>query len=121
MKAEELMLDDWVMIKTVVDDEPVPAQIKILPATLGYDSIELSPIPITSEILRKNGFDKKRLSGYRCHFKYVLYSESMNFELTALYDCDYSFKINNEAKKIEYVHELQHVLKICGIDKDFKL
>lgn len=115
---EDLMIDDWVMAK-YQDEELYPIQIKTLPGVLEF--AEFAPIPITSDILQKNGFDKKRLLGYRCHFIYVLYSVSMNFELTALNDCDFSFIINNVAKKIKYVHELQHILKLCGIDKEFEL
>lgn len=128
---EELMIGDWV-IAYVDDDKHYVQVINIRENCIRFKEIGtniiadmpygyLYPIPITSEILRKNGFDKKRLSGYDCHFSYVLYYESMNFELTALNDCEFSFIINNVAKKIEYVHELQHVLKICGINKEIKL
>ena len=61
------------------------------------------PVPLTDEILKKNGFEVKvGPSG-----KYQLTIEGVN--------CRVDFNI------IEYVHELQHALRLCGIDKEIKL
>lgn len=89
----------------------------------------IKPIPLTPEILEKNGmnpFDIDRLTDKatakwwhkggdffikQYHFKHH------NFKP------EYSFGCNNHTliEGIEYVHELQHSLKLCGIEKTIKL
>ena len=122
MKKEELMIGDWVQ-----DDEPDADGIIIRYKVEAEDFTNeafmngIEPIPITSEILFDNGFSKYNDGCYERHYTYVLLSEYTNLKLFALYDCDFSYNMNHEAWKIKYVHELQHVIHLCHIDKDIQL
>lgn len=94
---------------------------------------ELSPIPITPEILEKNGFKNDfyeeesvadyhtiRLEGYSLKHKIgkidgylVTWCNGGVNVTTDLHGC--------VQKDISYVHELQHALKLCKIDKEITL
>ena len=76
----------------------------------------LHPIPLTAEILEKNGFEWRA-------YGVVLAGEDM-----ALVQCGDYWKIkpnqdsNDTFCYIWYVHELQHALRLCGInDKEIVL
>lgn len=120
MKATELMVGDWVL------DGKKPAQITgimcddlfetTLSPSVGGECI--TPIPLTHEILKMNGF---RL-------------QSDNTELFKLdtywLGCELgTFRIHNLNKdwwqfglaKIRNVHELQHAMRLCGIEKEVEL
>ena len=89
------------------------------------------PIPITDEILEASGFDKKWHDRSRCvifdpkndHVTSIVYN---HHNATISID-DLPFnkvdKENQRNQKIEalgcrYVHELQHALRLCGIEKE---
>ena len=83
---------------------------------LYYDD-ELEPIPLTDEILEKNGFKKNNFN------QYVLgksdLGEEIYFELGFV-----QLRYPNSYYSIlscGYVHEFQHILKIFGIEKDIEL
>ena len=89
----------------------------------------LDPIPLTSEILGKNGFKEKQLPiGMR---KMIWESEDTRTEIVLYMDDTMPMLIR---KNIYYedeicytlpfvwaVHQLQHALRLCGIDKDIIL
>ena len=81
----------------------------------------IEPIPITPEILEKNGFEKvlnllvllnKWENGAYPSMIFVEYNPT-----------NYCLFINDMMlpKPVQYLHELQHVLQLCGIEKDFVL
>ena len=69
---------------------------------------EIYPIPITSKMLKNIGFVKHKLCGYDNHFEYR-YKDCSDFEITALYDCNFSVLLVGSARIIRYVHELQNL------------
>ena len=74
----------------------------------------LEPIPLTPEILEKNGFDYNDLpfvQGWQ-QFGLTLYRGGKGY----LINCG-----ENVAMVVNYVHQLQHALRICGIDKEITL
>ena len=79
----------------------------------------LSPIPLTSEILEKNGFLEDPNG--------ILYlKENLKFGLKK--DIDYGYWFVDRADNYKeyictcgFVHELQHLLKLCGIEKEIVL
>lgn len=93
----------------------------------------IEPIPLTKEILEKNGFDYYFIGhgdyGW-CLFKKDKYGEKLTpFTLTLAYGKDIEFiwgpEIDDnesyyiyEMGRIKYVHELQHLLKDCKIEKE---
>lgn len=69
---------------------------------------KIYPIPLTPEMLKNIGFVKHKLCGYDNHFEYR-YKDCSDFEITALYDCDFSVLLVGSARIIRYVHELQNI------------
>lgn len=127
MKPEDLMIGDWV---NVFDS---PKQIEGIRKFRNGDEIvyydgdngnfikSVTPIPLTPEILDKNGFNKLTEPPYITYYELGL-NEYMNkvlwykgsiaigYEGDNVYLCD-----------CEYVHELQHALKDNGIEKEIVL
>ena len=74
----------------------------------------LHPIPLTAEILEKNGFkynDCPIVLGWE-QYGLTLYRGGDGF----LINCG-----QNVALIINYVHELQHALRLCRVDKEIVL
>ena len=84
----------------------------------------IEPIPLTSEILEKNGFVNDRgIYCWRDENKQITYFSKENNRPY----CTYSF-VNIESGCIDvnempitFVHELQHALRLCGIEKTIEL
>ena len=125
MKKEDLMIGDWVNIQSEKDDEPMYSQVEQLweceiDADFQTDYKNVHPIKLTKEILHKNGFDgevylwinvgdEKTLEYYPFEHRLSLwYGEGKNQEI--LFKC-----------QCFYVHEFQHALKLCKIEKDIIL
>lgn len=123
MKAEDLMVGDWVMWKNrqvqIVSVSGIVysfGQIDVVLAHCNDDNLlemhdikSVSPIPLTEEILKKNFSEPTdgltwfpEEGGFNCH-TYVPKCEINAFGL------------------FKYVHDLQHVLRLCGIDKEITL
>lgn len=87
---------------------------------------DLVPIPLTPEILEKNGFIPNKFNtndvfGTRFdlgdHYYLTFYNSNRGGSLTKYYTSQSIFYITT----IEYVHELQHALRLCGIEKEIEL
>jgi hypothetical protein len=108
MKAKELMIGDWVDYRGICN--------RIAPADFcHFEWIDkIRPIPLTPEILEKNGFRLDTYSGEFMSGKWwtrndFVIHESMNDSIGK----------NNFSYK--YVHQLQHALRLCGIEKEIIL
>ena len=81
----------------------------------------IEPIPLTPEILEKNGFvykeEERGMLGILIAPHYM--REDVPFEIF----CDGEpFAIwFQDPVNIKYVHEIQHALRLCGITKDIEL
>lgn len=114
MKATELMIGDWVYY----GDKPV----QVLQLSDGKYYPHIKPIPLTPEILEKNGWFYPKQSSW-------MELDNPNRELWGcihtdgtlwLYssgDCDK----DESFAEIKYVHELQHCLKLCNIQKNIEI
>lgn len=132
MKAEELMIGDWL----IPYNETEPRRVEHLtyqydmsgkydvvafeknPYTFNYTGF-CKPVPITREILEKNGFRKVQ------HL-YCLLSENKVYPEKFFIEYNpnnYCLFINDGMMPapIVYVHQLQHVLRLCGIEKEIDL
>ena len=117
MKAEELMIRDWVRIKitqhnttvTNIDANSVYTE-AVFPVR--YDEIE--PVPLTSEILEKNGLTKH---AYGFSFQYLKLNGNLRNDDTVYF----TITISGKDITIDYVHQLQHALRLCGIEKEITL
>lgn len=81
----------------------------------------IEPIPLTSEILEKNGFvckDKEK-GMYGVTIAPYYMRQDVPFEIF----CDGEpFAIwFQDPVNIKYIHEIQHALRLCGITKDIEL
>ena len=96
----------------------------------------LQPIPLTAEVLEKNGFERCVSSIVRTPSAVIPVCDSNQFAISGhpnlrIIDSrlgDYSLRTPvvcdtnyYEIHKIKYVHELQHALRLCGIELEIKL
>lgn len=116
MKATDLMVGDWVCLK---DDVQYESPMKVDGILVHNISLEgegflgdadeiISPIPLTAEIMEKNGFDR--------YYESNFYSLLNGFNV-AIADEHYITSAFNVAITVYYVHELQHALRLCGFDE----
>ena len=113
MKVTDLMIGDFVKCReqdcgghrvdyiSEMDDE-VGVDGEILDLNMIF------PIPLTPEILEKNGF------GFGGGYIYKLDDSQMVIEYSYGFLFGWVFC---HKKQLNYVHELQHVLRLCGIKK----
>jgi hypothetical protein len=79
------------------------------------EDYNIFPIPLTPEILEKNGWEE-RPTGY------VFYTDGKRYENSLWYIFDSNtFVVNTTEFQIKYVHQLQHALRLCGINKNIEL
>ena len=129
MKQEELMIGDWVLrngepyqIRQLGifgvnrDGEDYPAVCVGKPKGIGLiiERNEIVPIPLTPEILKKNGFEECRIEEIE-YYGWRL-NENFSLERNAV-----DTLIWNDDVSIHSVHQLQHALRLCGINKEIKL
>ena len=131
MKVEDLMIDDWVQYQYTGGI----FQIVEISKTEGIKQFEdqpffklngIIPIPLTPEILKKNGFinsyideSLNRDSVYKYNHFYTGNSVIVDMESNKLivkYEND--IWMNLPYNRTIYVHELQRVLKHCDIKKE---
>ena len=143
MKAKDLMIGDWVNYHD--DGKIVPKQVSEI---TNFKQLQLTdkdnwiivgerycdPIPLTAEILEKNGF--KTEHGFYCDVfsleesergsRIVFFPKDGNYtkggynyihaEIGTEYGCT-----SIDELPIKYVHELQHALRLCSIEKEIIL
>lgn len=116
MKANELMIGDWIYNTQNQQNEQVQeigSGLVMLDHDYLYGFDEILPIPLTMEILEKNGINKEMDSS-------LVFSEDVNRYLVLISNCGKLFWQYNLVA-INYVHELQHALRLCGIEKEIEL
>ena len=115
MDKEELMFGDWVMNRI----SRKPMQIKS-PSEMNYAKV-MEPIPLTAEILERNGFlmyDEKD-KAYRWELE-----EGVFINVDFKSDEPFVAVVNTCYQVVPYcvhVHQLQHALRLAGIKKEIKL
>ena len=170
MKIEELSISDWVQAKLAKwesDDANMthPLQVKVIYGierhnlyvdlfnptnnTIEYSAFveDLIPIPLTPEILEKNGFERKQYTidfvdveeieydGYR----HILCRDGVQYDIILVDSCGGYFDLEIESSHrdecgerilissrlsldyVEFVHQLQHALRLAGIKKEIKV
>ena len=145
MKVEELTVGDLVYIGEPNDFHGYIAKVVIINGETGYITVhipnmhlhdvfieDLQPIPLTEEILHKNGFkndvlaQKSIIAEGASNFSVILFSEDNRITINNIDEYLNSFNkwsvhIDTEdmrtmsTAEITYVHELQHLLKLCKI------
>lgn len=111
-----------------------PRQVEIIYNNehIQVDCIELSsgefePILLTAEILEKNGFTQCEPQGYDLYAKdkegaglYRILWQSEPYDYLEIAAYVYDFGEFNKSN-IRYIHQLQHALRLCGIEKEITL
>ena len=128
MEAEELMIGDWVLDKAVSEKPVQVLQINLKNVHYehekGYISVGteiIEPVPLTHEILEKNGFEREG-GASRCKFdKWWLSILHWNKGRLELIISDDSTKLYTLDIDLKYVHQLQHALRLLGINKNIEL
>ena len=150
MNTKELMIGDWVAF------EGKPAQVRLLSdydikidlfrkgedqpcAELWEEDLnECKPLPLTTEILEKNGFKKDKSTTHCERYFYAehldrtpqtvvefsFYGDGVSADTlldcwTKPASCDGENRVH--ICDVKYLHELQHALKLAGIDKTIEL
>lgn len=143
MKANELMVGDWFRFCYTIDGKEIVRTFRIsqIENELGKYYVwgngfgrmcypdRLEPIPITPEILEKNRF-KRAKYGYEWkeHIGgYMGQTTSSTTPIEIMYYDEGHCVVSNPhigrmfQGSIDSVHELQHALRLCGIDKEIEL
>ena len=149
MKANELMIGDWVKVTDDDTDDSFIGQVKAIDE-LGNINVQegedvaypysidcLEPISLTPDILEKNGFKNVKENQWVWEEKY-----HSNVDIIRIDDCisfykEYPSEKNgglqtggwiqamSERGRVdidsEYVHELQHAIHQCKMDKEIIL
>lgn len=123
MEAKDLMVEDWVSVSGT------PMQVACIGTTkVGFKDEkggiffhlyeEVKPIPLTAEILKKNGYDYNdslaewATDSFCIDFGHELFED----------EPDYLFVwVGNCHVVLQYAHELQHTLRLCGIEKEIEM
>lgn len=146
MKANELMIGDWVYvskdftqkyhkIRALSNDEgAVLRGIYVNEYGIENNSVfspnDTEPIPLTPEILEKNGF-KPYIPEYHIETVYACQdvSNAIADELYALWpyqDGSFYLLLRVDGKDmvrmyVHYIHQLQHALRLCNVSKEIAL
>lgn len=126
MKAEELMIGDWVHYRGT-NIQVTSLYNKGGSNEIGWSDKEsvwvngrtVEPIPLTPEILEKNRFIHYTVTDF-----YMWKEESSEpIHLDNYNENGWMLRINcdNIPCECKYVHQLQHALRLCGINKEIVL
>lgn len=128
------MLGDWVKSRGKIEQVT-----EVYDGFICTDSFEDShdyhfkPIPLTQAILKKNGwkreFDKKPymvkydlgVDGKNCWMMWAIKEHNLDIQRQDEKLDMYNLKTQRACIPCDYVHELQHAMRLCGIEKEIEL
>ena len=127
LNCKSLMIGDWVVYtefgKNDIDKiETLEPRRVWLSHGKTYVPIEyIEPIPLTTEILEKNGFVKDENDDNMYYWNWSVIDDCMSYDketskVRIFYVSGLVF-----VKILLYVHELQHALRLCEIKKEIVL
>lgn len=117
MNVEDLMIGDWVSYRGIVN--------KVAPADFCKKAWidEIKPIPLTPEILEKNGYHTTPV--YDIDDDSIVYPHIDLLGEWTWYDGKIYYSITDEEVVVlfdcKYVHEFQNFLRCVGIKKEIVL
>lgn len=136
LNTKDLMVGDWVKLSKGNWSEN--RQVELIDIEMIAESVYFAePIPLTPEILEKNGFEKTQIHGEKQDDIFQCFNGEIIIEV-GVYDPNfilihYRYEtpdgINSgelsSIVKVDggkfYLHELQHALRLCGISKEIEL
>ncbi len=140
MNAKDLMLGDFVQFDKdvcIVEEVRVDGTVVLVSLNTDLTSIdgdqvsidEISPIELTAEILDRNYYQYKEYANGK-HIEYVSPDKRIiltDDEMAINTHNKWSVHVDTEDMRtmgyfeITYVHELQHCLRFCNIEKEIEL
>lgn len=132
MKVENLMIGDWV-IRQGVPEEPMYLYDMKVSAGIAYldqdgrgviEKFEnIEPITLTKNILEKNSFLKVEAIEYHSHRVGIsfLYRNTPEGLRIFVQNACVGGPTCTMIKTCKYVHEVQHMIKMCDIEKEIIL
>jgi len=144
MKANELMIDDWVECVDSTHKKKVYSQIDAIEegqtcilvrldnSNWFLDISFIKPIPLTPEILEQNGFiyepnSEEKDDGW-WNWKAIGVSTGNEYvniafrgDNVAVYDLEIMKGFNSGTLHLDFIHQLQHSLRLFGIEKEIIL
>ena len=125
MKATDLMIGDKVMVK-VLSQIPNTYVLHTWTANDYSMDIQVKPIPLTPEILEKNGFERGVLIPSK-FYRNINNERLMFCPHSSCYDLGYvHWNESNDVdimhrlevqQPIMYIHQMQHALRLFGLDE----
>ena len=103
------MIKDWVMVK-ILSQIPNTYVLHTWTANDYSRNLQVKPIPLTPEILEKNGWVYTEYCHEYQDGKIIIQSRPPYIWIRIN-------GINIEAFKCEYVHQYQHLLRLFGLDE----
>ena len=122
MKVTELMIGDWIQVPP-----SGRRKMKITQLCEDWGDIDdIEPVPVSPEILEKNGFKDIGDNTWQLEEKpYWFWVDFYNHEYGCEFDTStYEYEDTERRLKLYgdlYVHQLQHAMKLCGIEKEIEL
>lgn len=130
MKVTNLMAGDWILINNIPHKiqaiDSIDAEIRADDELyyIGEDRYhsedKIEGVPITPEILEKNGIRKRRdeyaVFGWEGMKQWYVTLEDFKpqYDFWFITSSDRDLNISGQ---IRYIHQLQHALRICGLDE----
>ena len=135
MKIEQLSVNDWVAI------DGVPSKVMSIDSVTGLLRVSgkgnpigmgiVEPIPLTPEILEKNGFDAPKAKAWNDSW-YWSNRKDVALELRESFGLWYMEIVTKEQRSglqsnrklgigFKYVHQLQNALRLAGVEKEIEL
>ena len=119
LTIKDLMIGDWVYNTHNRQNERVQeigSGLVMLDYNDLYEYDEIEPVPITPEILEKNGFEKIEEKYYRYFLEEKDYYESARVYFDEEPNVAVRVLDRSEFKgRIKYIHELQQAMRLCHI------
>ena len=126
MKANELMIGDWYAFRGHPYQCTASDIASIAECEEKGAPTDISEIPLTPEILEKNGFKKcdgnewsfyKKGEGERGLYNILWSADELYLEIASYTPLIGEFN----RMGVKYIHELQHALRLCRIDKEITI
>lgn len=127
IQSEDLMIGDWLVHKNGQCYQVTRIQENKFacghPSLWNYNN-EFNPIPLTGSILERNGFirdDVKTEQEGGGIFVYYKFPSNYNFYIQYNISTGKFKVVDHWFTPFKYLHELQHILKMCCYNKEIIL
>lgn len=132
IKISDLSVGDWVRTKdgNVTVDIISPLEVVVMNdyGNLCACKIEdIEPIPITAEILEKNGFVRGQRGDFYHYIRLdknrtlYIHASTNGWRVEITYDAAGILRTTHLMPDMNSVHDLQHALRLAGVDKEINL